>query len=288
MSRSFLGRALLAGAALLVVSAPAASAAQDPAIWAHRGGSYVNGKATYPENTLPAFAAAAKARFALELDVQLTSDGVPIVIHDDTLDRTTPCTGPVSARTYADIRDNCRSDVLGSPEGPLGKKAKKTSKTVALPTFAQVLALAKKTKSVIAPESKSFDPNGTLAAGMVKDIKASGIPLKNVIVQSFFNQNLDKIRALLPSVKISQLTIGADQAGKFDLATTEKATYISPQLTSEIDASWASDAHQRKLLIAPYTLDTKSEVKRAKKIGVDAVITDDPYMAAKALGAKKK
>jgi glycerophosphoryl diester phosphodiesterase len=67
---------------------------------AHRGAS-----AEAPENTLPAFAAAVeRGADALELDVRLTADGAPVVMHDATLDRTTDRTGPVAALTLAGLR----------------------------------------------------------------------------------------------------------------------------------------------------------------------------------------
>jgi glycerophosphoryl diester phosphodiesterase len=67
---------------------------------AHRGAP-----AEAPENTLPAFEAAVRAGAdALELDVRLTADGAPVVIHDATLDRTTDRTGPVGALTLAELR----------------------------------------------------------------------------------------------------------------------------------------------------------------------------------------
>jgi glycerophosphoryl diester phosphodiesterase len=67
---------------------------------AHRGAS-----AYAPENTLPAFELAVQqGADALELDVRLTRDGAPVVIHDDTLGRTTDLTGPVRARTLAELR----------------------------------------------------------------------------------------------------------------------------------------------------------------------------------------
>jgi len=67
---------------------------------AHRGSS-----SEAPENTLPAFeAAVARGADAIELDVRLTADGAPVVIHDATLDRTTDRTGPVAAFTLAELR----------------------------------------------------------------------------------------------------------------------------------------------------------------------------------------
>ena len=71
-----------------------------PLFAAHRGGALL-----WPENSLLAFrnALALGADF-LELDVHLTRDGEVVVIHDPTLDRTTTGTGPVRARTLAELR----------------------------------------------------------------------------------------------------------------------------------------------------------------------------------------
>jgi glycerophosphoryl diester phosphodiesterase len=67
---------------------------------AHRGSS-----AEAPENTLPAFEAAVqRGADALEFDIRLTADGAPVVIHDDTLDRTTDRSGLVRSHTLAELR----------------------------------------------------------------------------------------------------------------------------------------------------------------------------------------
>ncbi len=70
-------------------------------IWAHRGCSM-----RYPENTLEAFAAAASIGgiAGIELDVQLTKDGELVVIHDETVDRTTNGTGEVRSYTLKEIK----------------------------------------------------------------------------------------------------------------------------------------------------------------------------------------
>lgn len=90
-SRARIAAALVALTGALA-AAPAADAA--PAVVAHRGGSYVDGQPLYPENTMPAFRRALHDGFAIELDVKLTRDGVPIVIHDGTLDRTRHARAP--------------------------------------------------------------------------------------------------------------------------------------------------------------------------------------------------
>jgi glycerophosphoryl diester phosphodiesterase len=56
------------------------------------------------ENTLGAARAAAEAGFAIEIDIQLTADNEIVVFHDDTLDRLTDATGPLNARTLAELK----------------------------------------------------------------------------------------------------------------------------------------------------------------------------------------
>ncbi len=57
------------------------------------------------ENTLGAARAAVEATFAIEVDLQLSADGEVVVFHDDTLDRLTDATGPVAARTLAELKE---------------------------------------------------------------------------------------------------------------------------------------------------------------------------------------
>lgn len=77
-----------------------------------------------PENSAAAFRAAIAAGYGIELDLQLSADGVAMVFHDYTLDRLTAETGPVAARSAADLG---RIALKGGNEG--------------VPTLAQVLAL---------------------------------------------------------------------------------------------------------------------------------------------------
>src|SRR5499427_3218944 len=71
-----------------------------PAVFAHRGGA-----ALAPENTLSAFDnGLALGADGIELDVHLSRDGIVVVHHDRTLDRTTTLTGPIAARDAADLQ----------------------------------------------------------------------------------------------------------------------------------------------------------------------------------------
>jgi glycerophosphoryl diester phosphodiesterase len=89
-----------------MVPAPPAPAGSllDPAstlVFAHRGGTLFR-----PENTMAAFEhGLALGADGIELDVQLARDGVVVVCHDDSLDRTTNATGPVGVRTARELAD---------------------------------------------------------------------------------------------------------------------------------------------------------------------------------------
>ena len=99
---------------------------------AHRGAS-----ASAPENTLPAFELAVRqGADAFELDVRLTRDGAPAVIHDATLDRTTSLTGPVGARTLAELRAGDAGHWF-TPDR--GRTMPFRDRGVRIPTLAEVL-----------------------------------------------------------------------------------------------------------------------------------------------------
>ncbi len=94
-------------------------ASASPYVHAHRGGSLETGQGrcsgrSTPENSMPAFRAAARRGFVLELDVKLSADRRPVVIHDATLDRTTDCEGRVDSLTLAQLRKDCEIDLLGT------------------------------------------------------------------------------------------------------------------------------------------------------------------------------
>jgi glycerophosphoryl diester phosphodiesterase len=99
---------------------------------AHRGAS-----AQAPENTLPAFALAVEqGADALELDVRVTRDGAAVVIHDESLDRTTDLTGPVRARTLAELR---AADAAHRYSPDRGRSFPFRRQDIRVPTLAEVL-----------------------------------------------------------------------------------------------------------------------------------------------------
>jgi len=279
--------ALVLGAVALLAAPTSAHAI--PVVHAHRGGSVLEGKPTFPENTMPAFEHAAAEQYVLELDVKLTSDGVPVVIHDDTPDRTTTCKQSKRVRDYALAQlENCRADVLGSPGSGL-PTTPIANPSVAPPTLAEVLALAKRTRARVnleiknLPTDNDYDPSGAYARKILDGVAASGLPLSQLIVQSFDPGNLEVADQRLPGVETSLLTLAAANDGGPAFARSREYEWVSPAFP--VSQAYVSEAHAAGRRVVPYTLDTAEQVRSAAALGVDEIITNDPAMARRVLAS---
>ena len=255
-----------------------------PKVHAHRGGSVQHGKPAFPENAMPGFRNAAKAGFVLEMDVKLTRDRVPVVIHDATLDRTTNCKDEVRARKAAWIRANCRVDVIGS--GGVTRRAKRGERAK-VPTLREFLTFARKSGARInleiknVPTDPDFDDTDAFAGRVVRAIVASGMPRSRVIVQSFWPPDLEVVRSELPGVATSLLTLSAANSGSLGFAAARGHKWVSPEWP--VDQSYVNQAHGLGRKVVPFTLNRAADVKAAAALGVDAVISDDPYRARRAI-----
>jgi glycerophosphoryl diester phosphodiesterase len=272
----------LVAVVLAISTSASATAADQIEIHAHRGGTVSDGRPAFAEESLAAYRHAAQYGFVFEVDAKLTRDRVPVAIHDATLDRTTACTGAVAALRLGAVRA-CRPDVLGSPGGGLRTRVVRPSGRIA--TIAQVLELARLTGSTVNLEIKNlptdpdWDPTPAYANRIMDVVLASGLPRRQLLIQSFLPANLDVARQRMPRVPTSLLTIGPSN----DVPDVPY-DWISPQWPQT--NTFVTSAHQDGYEVAPYTLNDSAAVRAAGRAGVDAVITDDPLMAARALGRR--
>ena len=177
-----------------------------PKVWAHRGCSM-----KYPENTLAAFEAAAKLSgiTGIELDIQLSKDGEIVVIHDETLDRTTNGKGNVRDYTLEELKSLAITG-SGSDKVYLTDRGN-TSDTLTIPTMKEVLELLKpycvNNGLMINIELK----NGVVRyEGMEEKILklVEEIGLKDYVVYSSFNhESMGYMKELDPSVKTGILAV---------------------------------------------------------------------------------
>ena len=156
-------------------------------IWAHRGASRVA-----PENTMPAFERAiAAGADGIEFDVQLSRDGEVVVIHDETLSRTTDGTGRVVDHTLAELR-------------ALDASAGRDSWTdVRIPTLAEVLALLAPTTLRADIELKnSEEPYPGLEELVLAEVAAAGM-VDRTLYSSFSGESVRRLAGLAPAAEVA-------------------------------------------------------------------------------------
>ena len=158
-------------------------------IWAHRGAS---GHA--PENTLPAFELAhTLGADGIELDVQLTKDGVPVVIHDERVDRVSDGRGSV--------KDFCLEELRTLDVG----RAFPAYGRVTVPTLAEVYDLVKKTDMTVNLELKnSAIFYEGLEENVLKLAEEKGLA-DRIVYSSFNHHSMARIKKLLPTARIAFL-----------------------------------------------------------------------------------
>jgi glycerophosphoryl diester phosphodiesterase len=220
---------------------------------AHRGASGL-----FPENTLCAFAAAIAAGAGMcELDVQTTRDGALIVIHDDTVDRTTDGKGAVAAMTLQEIK---RLDA-GVDFGARFRGER-------VPTLEEVFAFV----------------NGRCALNV--ELKAAGIEYKvcevirayraaaTALMSSFDWDALARIRYIAPDIRVGLLA-SEWPARLLGAATEIRADAINPSFEI-VTEDLCVAAHDRAINVYTWTVDDVAIMRQLVAYGVDGIMTNFP------------
>lgn len=220
---------------------------------AHRGAS-----GRFPENTLSAFRAAIDAGAQMcELDVEGSSDGAIVVIHDETVDRTTDGRGAVRAMTFDELK---RLDA--------GIRFGNEFKGERIPTLAEVLALTEG-RCELNIEIKS--------AGVerkVCDLIVEHRALATAMVSSFAWDALAIVRHLEPRVRVGLLA-SRWPARLVGAAFEMRADAINPR-SDIVTEDLCIAAHQRNLSVYAWTVDEPGEMRQLIAFGVDGIMTNYP------------
>ncbi len=251
------------------------------AVFAHRGGA-----ALAPENTLAAFdQALALGADGLELDVRLARDGVVVVHHDATVDRTTSGRGPVEALTAGELaRLDAGYHFQADGRYPFRGRG------VGVPALREVLARYPEVPVIV--ELKGDDPR--LAERTLADIEAAGAAGR-VAVASFSQRVLDAARRLAPQVATSASTrevrwllwrarfgwtVSHPPYRMVQVPETRGATRI-------VTPAFIRAAHRAGLAAQVWTVDREADMVRLLEWGVDAIITDRPDIAVAVVRARR-
>lgn len=226
---------------------------------AHRGASGI-----LPENTRHAFVKALDlgAR-VIELDVQLTRDEVPVVIHDATLDRTTNGTGLVAETDFSDVAELDAGSWFGA-----------SFTNVEIPTLDEVLRVIG-SRAMVNIELK---PDGKRVDTLVKHVVTTVARLDcfdNVVFSSFDADAVKRLRHLVPGAQIGILceTDGVDAAISF--ARVVRAKNLHPPV-SLVETELVSTAHKCGWQIWAWTANEPGEIALLAAMGVDGIFSDYP------------
>ncbi len=220
---------------------------------AHRGGTL-----SEPENTLAAFRHAIQQRVDwLEFDVQMTKDGELVVIHDETVDRTTNGTGTVRDMTLEQIR---------ALDAGRGEK---------VPTFAEVLDLAKANGVKILPETKSAHLYPGVEEKLLQALEQADY-IDKTVIQSFEVASLEKLHSLNPRAQLCALY------GLWQLDVSRPpgdAKYVCPMAEMVLlNPAIIRQAHVegRQVFVYFGVLENSFGLSAMRFFGADGLIVNDP------------
>jgi glycerophosphoryl diester phosphodiesterase len=242
-----------------------------PIIIAHRGD-----KTHAPENTLAAFTLAAEnGADAIEFDVKLTADGQIIVLHDQTVNRTTNGTGKISLLPFAAVRDL-----------DAGAWFSRKFRGERIPTLNEVFETVSKHLYINVELTNYFTPGDCLVTKVVDLVKKHGLQ-DRMLFSSFFTRNLQMTRSLLPEVPRGLLCMRGI-LGSWGRNFSWSGDYFAlhPYL-SDVDPGLVYRIQAAGKRVHVWTVNPEEDLKRMIGLGVDAIITDDPVLALRLLGRSR-
>ena len=221
----------------------------------------------YPENTLIAYRHALMLHIdMLEIDVHYTKDKELVVIHDDTIDRTSNGKGKVSDFTLKELK------ALDSGFYK-GEKFKGES----IPTFDEVLDLADNFSQKLLIEIKKPSQYPNIENMIVDKLKERQISKSKVILQSFDFDCVKKLSAMNLDYELGLLISKKKYWHKLPnfKKIAKVADYANPnyQIVSQ---KFMQLAHDEELKVLPYTVNKLKESQKLVDIGVDGIISDVP------------
>ena len=250
-------------------------------VMAHRGGMGL-----WPENTLYGYRRALEAGVdVLEIDIWLTRDGVVVVNHDETVDRTTDGHGALRDFNLEELRQ-LDAGYRWTIDGAYPYRGE--GHTVS--TLDQVLAEIPEARFNIDIKENSDG----LIDGLGELIAKHGAS-DRVLVASFHQTALYRFRKRYPDVKTSagsREIVRFLLLSKLGLSSLLTPTYVALQLPMKagpfnlVTQSLIDAAHNRDIEVHPFTVNSTDEMRRLVKMGIDGIITDYPDRLIEVLNEK--
>ncbi|NOK59111.1 MAG: glycerophosphodiester phosphodiesterase [Chloroflexi bacterium AL-W] len=244
-----------------------------PLVIAHQGGDWV-----WPGNTLYAFEqSVALGVDVLEMDAHASADGELIIIHDDTVDRTTDGSGAIKDLTIAELK---ALDAAYNWSRDDGATYPYRGEGLTIPTLEEIFQAFPSQKMNI--EIKQTEPPITQSlCQLIYDYSME----TQVLVASFHNEAMAEFRAACPEVATSASRHGVTMfvvLNTLRLGGTYSPVEVAHQVpeyqsdTRIVSPSLIAAAHRRNLHIHIWTPNERKELARFIDLGVDGIITDRP------------
>ena len=244
-------------------SGPEAAAA--PLVVAHRGAS-----GTRPEHTFASYDHAIElGADYIEQDLQVTSDGILVDMHDGTLNRTTRgdaanCTGNVNSKTLAQIKTCSAGSWFGAEY--VNEK---------VPTLEELFQRYGNTVNYYI-ETKQPDPADHMEEKLLAlldkyNLRTASINNWQVLIQSFSADSLKTVHAMDPRLPL--IFLGNPTVANIP-SYADYAVGLGPSFGSTINTNWVNTAHANCLDVHPYTINDVATMNAALAAGVDGMFTN--------------
>ena len=255
-----------------------------PRVFAHRGAS-----GDYPENTLPAFAAARDFGAPyIELDVHMTRDGHVVVAHDDNLKRVGAADGIIREMTLAELS---RVDAAYNFTPPMsaGGEFPFRGRGIRVPELAEVFAACPDQRFIV--EIKQTSPS--LVDALIGVIDRAGMR-RRVLVASEHQAPIDEFRAAAPDIPTNFPTaevaafLMSLPPGAPPFAPRGEAVQIPPEHESWkiVTPESVAAAHRIGVEMHVWTINEEAEMRAMLALGVDGIITNFPARLLKLLAQR--
>ncbi len=245
-----------------------------PLIIAHRGASK-----HAPENTFAAFKRAIDAGAdGIELDVRLAKDGIAVVFHDSSLKRIAGRKGKIAHYTSTELGSIDAGSWFNRFAPKLADPAYKNEN---VPTLADTLEFLKDFKGLIYIELKCKEADTEQLAKAVTDVISNSKLLPQIIVKSFKLSAIPHVKIFCPSVRTAALfapkikNILRKDKHLLRLAEEAGADEISLHYTLAT-RKLMKKAAKRNIRVIIWTADNPRWIRRGIKLGLAAIITNDP------------
>ena len=244
-----------------------------PLLMAHRGGAGL-----WPENTMYAFERAIDLGVdVLETEIRSTSDRVLVLIHDNTLDRTTNGTGPIGGISLRELKA-LDAGFNWSTDG--GRTSPFRGRGIKVPTLEELFIAFPNVRVNI--DVKQIEPS--LIAPLCKTIRSFGMA-DQVMVASFEFKVLEVFRRVCPEVATSLSRREVEMFYLMNLVFLGKAFRTAayalqvPEYYGRLRVltkRLVETAHSLNLKVHAWTINETSDMRRLLDLGVDGIITDYP------------